>query len=96
MSVYLVSYDLNGKTPSHKQMDEHMASLGWRAGRALETVWIVATPDSLETVYDKVTSILSGNDTVFVGHLQSAKFDNLLISESGLRKALSQDGVITG
>lgn len=40
MANYIVSYDLNGSTPTHKQMDAHIAKkAGWTRGRVLETVW---------------------------------------------------------
>jgi hypothetical protein len=41
MANFVVTYDLNGPYPSHKQMDDHLQKIAIRYGRILETVWWV-------------------------------------------------------
>lgn len=87
MARYIVSYDLNGSTPTHATMDGHMASAGWSYGRILETVWFVGTRQSTEQVFDHVNQILSKNDQLIVGRCDEAVWRNLLATDDDLMGA---------
>jgi hypothetical protein len=87
MSNYIVSYELNGSTPTHKQMDQHMADAGWTRARILETVWYVGTPQTRREVYDHVNAILSKNDQIIVISASAATFRNLLVDDDSLQAA---------
>lgn len=90
MANYVVSYDLNGSTPTHKQMDDHIAKkAGWTRGRVLETVWYIGTTDAKEEVYKHFNAILSANDRLLVVVAADAIWRNLLISDDSLKAAWS-------
>lgn len=91
MANYFVSYDLNGDTPSHAQMDKHMEGAGWARGRVLETGWYVGASVSLKAVYDHVNSILSANDRLLVIAASNAHFWNLLVSDASLQDSWSEN-----
>ena len=91
MANYIVSYDLNGSTPTHKQMDDHLAKLGVSRGRILETVWYVAYAGTTTQLYDHVNSILSSNDRLIVVRATDAVFRNLSISDQSLLDAWKQN-----
>ena len=86
MANYIVSYDLNGSTPTHSQMDKHIAlKPGWSRGRILETVWYIGTQDTQIEVYNHFNSILSFNDRLLVVTAQSAHWRNLLIADQAIQ-----------
>lgn len=87
MANFIVSYDLNGSSPSHSEMDAHLAKLGVARGRILETVWYVGYEGSLSDLYDHVASILSGNDLLFVCEAAEAIWGKLLVDTAGLQKS---------
>lgn len=84
MANYIVSYDLNGSTPTHKQMDDHLQKLGVARGRILETVWYVAYSGTTTQLFDHVKTILSSNDRLIVVKATDAVFRNLLINDQSL------------
>ena len=86
MANYFVSYDLNGPTPSHAQMDKHMEKAGWTRGRVLETVWYVGATQTLKEVFAYVDSILTGNDRLIVIEAKDAHMRNLLITNESLQE----------
>jgi hypothetical protein len=87
MSNYIVSYDLNGRVPTHAQMDKHIAKKpGWVRGRVLETVWYVGTTDTQADVYNHFNSVLSTNDRLLVVTATDGLFRNLLIKDESLKK----------
>ena len=92
MARYIVSYDLNGSTPSHAAMDEHMAAARWSYGRILETVWFVGTYQSTEQVFDHVNRILSKNDQLIVVQCAEAVWRNLLATDDELMAAWGANG----
>ncbi len=92
MANYIVSYDLNGSTPTHKQMDDHLATLGVSRGRILETVWYVAYSGSTDQLFEHVNKILSGNDRLIVIAANNAVFRNLLIKNQSLSEAWMKNG----
>lgn len=87
MASFFVSYDLNGPSPSHAAMDQHIKNSGWAYGRLLETVWYVGANATLKGVYDYVNSILSANDRVLVIEASNAHFRNLLVSDESIQTA---------
>lgn len=87
MANYFVSYDLNGRTPSHDAMDTHMAAAGWARGRVLETLWYVGATGSAHDIYDHVNAILTDNDRLLVIEASDAHFRNLLIGTESLQHA---------
>lgn len=92
MANYIVSYDLNGSTPTHAQMDKHIAQkAGWARGRILETVWYIGTADSEAAVYAHIDAILSKNDRLIVVTAASASFRNLLITSDSLIKTWTKN-----
>lgn len=91
MANYIVSYDLNGPTPSHAQMDDHMGTADWARGRILETVWYVGAPSPLEDVFNHVNAILSNNDQLVVIEATDAHFRNLLIPDESLQAAWAEN-----
>lgn len=84
MANYIISYDLNGQTPTHQQMDAHLEKLGASRGRILETVWYVGYAGTTRQLFDHISSILSGNDRLIVVAASDAVFTNLLITEKSL------------
>lgn len=79
MANYFLSYDLNGKHPTHAEMDEHLKGLNGTVRRVLETVWYVHTSLSMSDVFDHANDILSGNDRLLVIHANNARMRNLLV-----------------
>lgn len=84
MANYFVSYDLNGPTPSHKQVDEHLEKLGAARGRVLETVWYVGWAGSCRDLFNHVNAILSPNDRLMVWEARNAVWRNILVSDESL------------
>lgn len=82
---YFVSYDLNGRTPTHAEMDAHLKKLGRCVHRVLETVWYVRTSKTLEQLHDYVDSILSANDRVIVIEAVNCRWRNLLVSDVSIQ-----------
>jgi hypothetical protein len=81
LSNFIVSYDLNGRTPTHTEMDKHIAASGWVYGRILETVWYIKAAATVEQVLAYVGQILSENDRLMVVEGRAARFHNLLIKD---------------
>jgi hypothetical protein len=88
---YIVSYDLNGPTPTHHEMDEHMGDAGWTRGRILETVWYVGTDQTETEVYQHINTILSEDDQLIVVCASSATFRDLLIDAESLEAAWEEN-----
>lgn len=87
MANYIVSYDLNGPTPSHKQVDDLFASLGATRGRVLETVWYVGWDGSADALHQKVDALLSDNDRLLVVQADYMVWRNLLITDDSLQES---------
>lgn len=87
MPNYIISYDLNGKVPTHAQMDAHLKKAGYGRGRILETVWYIRADHEIGVVYNYVNRILSDNDRLIVILAANAVTRNLLISNDVLSKA---------
>lgn len=84
MANYFVSYDLNGLTPTHAQMDAHLKSLGPCVHRVLETVWYVKYAGTMDQLYNYTNSILSNNDRVLIIHANNATMRNLLTDSESI------------
>lgn len=84
MANYIVSYDLNGPKPSHKEMDDHLEKIGAGRGRILETVWWVGYPGTQKQLLDHVKSILQKDDLLIVVKAESATWTKLLVSDESL------------
>ncbi len=81
MANFLVTYDLNGPHPTHKQMDDHLHALGpnFVRGRILETVWYVAGPTNASELKAYIQRMLSPNDLLIVVEVASAAWTSLLV-----------------
>lgn len=75
---YFVSYDLNGKTPTHAEMDKHIRTKYPQSQRVLETVWFLCTNENREQVYAHLNSKLSTNDRVLVIIASGGHWRNIL------------------
>ncbi len=84
MANFIVSYDLNGPHPTHDEMDDHLAKLGYARGRVLETVWYVAAATSTTDLHGQILSILSVDDRLLVVEASEASLTNLLINDESL------------
>lgn len=87
MANFIVSYDLNGPHPSHKQMDEHLARVGAKRARVLETVWWVDYSGTAAQLRDYLQTILRAEDRLLVCACSSAAWQNLLVDGNSLAQA---------
>ena len=76
---FFFSYDLNGKAPSHADMDKHIRKLPCNVERVLETVWFIHTLWDKSSLYNYLNSILSQNDRVLLVEAEDAVMRNLLV-----------------
>jgi hypothetical protein len=84
MANFIITYDLNGPTPSHKQMDDHLRTLTVNRGRVLETVWWVDYAGSAEALRNQVSTILGREDLLLVIEAKSAAWTKLLVNDAAL------------
>jgi hypothetical protein len=91
MGNFIVSYDLNRPTPTHKQMDDHLGKIGVTRGRVLETVWYVAYSGTTAELRDYLLQILDQNDRLLVVRCSDAAWQNLLIQGDSLVQAWNQN-----
>lgn len=84
MANFILSYDLNGSTPSHKEVDDLLESLGATRGRVLETVWYVGWSGSCEDLCNAVNAIMSSNDQLLVIEGKEMWWRNLLLTDESL------------
>ena len=90
MANFIVTYDLNGPVPFHKQMDDHLARVTAKRGRVLETVWWADYPGTAAELRDQVKTILGAEDLLLVIEAKSAAWTKLLVDENALVTASSQ------
>lgn len=90
MANFIISYDLNGPSPSHQQMDDHLRLLTAKRGRVLETVWWVSYPGTAAQLRDLVQTILGREDLLLVIEANSAAWTKLLVSSEGLKAAWNE------
>ncbi|RWE83997.1 hypothetical protein [Mesorhizobium sp.] len=84
MANFIVTYDLNGPHPSHKEMDDHLRKLVANRGRILETVWWVDYPGTAAQLRDRVKTILGKEDLLLVIEAKSAAWTKLLVEPNSL------------
>ena len=89
MANYIVSYDLNGPHPSHKQMDDHLEKLGVARGRILESVWYIGYSGTKKQLLDYIKQILGKEDLLIVVQADSATWTKLLVDDKSLIEAWS-------
>jgi hypothetical protein len=87
MANFIVTYDLNGPRPSHKEMDDHLKKLTANRGRILETVWWVDYPGTAAALRDQVKTILGSEDILMVIEAKSAAWTKLLVDNASLQEA---------
>ena len=87
MANFIVSYDLNGPHPSHKEMDDHLARVTANRGRVLETVWWVDYAGTAAQLRDRLKTILGREDLLLVIEAKSAAWTNLLVNAAELKSA---------
>ena len=90
MANYIVTYDLNGPFPTHRQMDEHLSRMTANRGRILETVWWVDYPGTVEQLRDQVAMILGKEDLLLVVETASASWTKLLVPGATFHQALQK------
>lgn len=88
MANFVITYDLNGPFPSHKQMDDHLKKSANYYGRILETVWWVDFSGTAEQLRLFVATILGPEDLLLVVEVASASWTKLLIPTQPLEKAM--------
>lgn len=83
MANFIITYDLNGPRPTHKQMDDHLLALGPKfvRGRLLETVWYLAGPTTAVQIRNYIQPLLSANDLLLVVEATSAAWTDLLVNQ---------------
>ncbi len=87
MANFIITYDLNGPSPSHKEMDEFLSKLVANRGRVLETVWWVDYPGTTAQLRDRLKTILGKEDLLLVVEAKSAAWTTLLVDERSLKEA---------
>lgn len=93
MANFLVTYDLNGPHPTHKQMDDHLHALGatFVRGRILETVWYVAGPTTAILLRAYIQRILSQDDLLIVAEVTSVAWTGLLVDSAEFKAAFERN-----
>ena len=66
MCDFIVTYGLNGQTPSHKQVDDLLSRLGAKRARFPETVCWVDYSGSSEQLCDHLLTIIRHADSILV------------------------------
>lgn len=84
MANFIVTYDLNGSRPSHKEMDEHIAKVAVKYGRVLETVWWLHYHGTAAELRDRLRTILGREDLLLVIEAKSAAWTKLLVDNGSL------------
>ncbi|WP_339831191.1 hypothetical protein [uncultured Parvibaculum sp.] len=87
MANFIVTYDLNGPHPSHKEMDDHLQRLTARRGRVLESVWWVSYPGTAAALRDQLKTILGAEDLLLVIEAKSAAWTKLLVKNDSFIEA---------
>jgi hypothetical protein len=90
MANFIITYDLNGPNPSHKEMDQFLEKLAANRGRVLETVWWVDYAGTAAQLRDRVKTILGDEDLLLVIEAKSAAWTSLLVTGSSLKEAWKQ------
>lgn len=81
MKNFIVSYDLNGRVPTHAQMDAHIRKGCYQYARVLETVWFVQANLTADQLAAHLLEVMSKNDRLVVVEGTRAIFQNLLVDD---------------
>ncbi|MEW7007566.1 hypothetical protein [Lentilitoribacter sp. EG35] len=84
MSNMIVSWDLNGSSPSHAEMDKYIGNITADAKRVLETVWWVKYHGTAEQLRDRILSLVSNNDRLLVIEAKDGAWYNVLVANNDL------------
>jgi len=87
MANYIVTYDLNGPRPSHKEMDDFLEKLTAKRGRVLETVWWVDYQGTAAQLRDRLRTIVGPEDLLMVIEAKSAAWTKILVDSDSLVEA---------
>ncbi|MDD9739765.1 hypothetical protein PVW47_08255 [Marinovum sp. SP66] len=90
MANMLVTYDLNGPNPSHRQMDDLIPKLAVTYARVLETVWWVDYPGTVAALRDRLQTILGREDLLLVVECKSAAWTKLLVESQSFKNAFEK------
>ncbi|WP_288942467.1 hypothetical protein [uncultured Roseovarius sp.] len=90
MANFIVTYDLNGPNPSHKQMDEAVSRVAAKYGRVLETVWWLDYSGTSVGLRDHLQSILGAEDLLLVIECKSAAWTKLLVDSQTFKDAFNK------
>lgn len=81
LANFIFTYDLNGSRPTHKEMDDHIKSLGYACARVLESVWYIGYPGTLKDLADQISEVLSDNDRYLLIEAKNMRMKNLLVKQ---------------
>lgn len=87
MANFVVTYDLNGPNPSHKQVDDLLSRIGASRARVLETVWWVDYSGTAAQLRDQMRTILQNEDGLLVCSCSAAAWKSLLVDGQSLAAA---------
>ncbi|WP_370301654.1 hypothetical protein [Pseudooceanicola sp.] len=90
MANFIVTYDLNGPNPSHKQMDEAISRVAAKYGRLLETVWWLDYRGTAAELRDLLQTILGKEDLLLVIECKSAAWTKLLVNSQAFKDAFNR------
>lgn len=90
MANFIVTYDLNGSRPSHKEMDDLLENVAANRGRLLETVWWVDYAGTAPQLRDRLQTILGKEDLLLVIEAKSAAWTNLLVNQAAFKTAFEK------
>lgn len=90
MANFIITYDLNGPRPSHKEMDDFLSRLVANRGRVLETVWWVDYPGTAAQLRDRLRTILGEEDLLLVIEAKSAAWTELLVQDLAFKTAFDK------
>ncbi|MDW3222033.1 MAG: hypothetical protein R8G34_03985 [Paracoccaceae bacterium] len=90
MANMLVTYDLNGPHPSHKEMDDLIPKLAVTYGRVLETVWWVDYPGTAAQLRDRLKTILGSEDLLLLVECKSAAWTKTLLDSKSFKDAFNK------
>lgn len=88
MANYIVTYDLNGPSPSHRDVDREMDALG--ASRILETVWWLDWSGTPAGLRDHLMSILQIEDGLLVCKISAAAWNSLRVTSESFKDAFNK------
>jgi hypothetical protein len=91
MANYILSYDLNGAWPTHREIDAHIRASGATvAARVLETVWYVKSSATIDQLSAYMMQKLSDNDSLLVVEAARSRLQNLLVDGDAFVRAWNQ------